>query len=67
MGDALKVSVTAVPERGKANLAVIALLAEALGVPKSRIRVLRGETQASKLLEIEGLDQAELLRRLPAR
>ncbi|AXQ31431.1 DUF167 domain-containing protein [Solimonas sp. K1W22B-7] len=67
MGETLKVSVTAVPEKGKANQAVIALLSEALGVPRSRIRVLRGETQAGKLLEIEGLDQAELLRRLPAR
>lgn len=52
------------PEKGRANHAVIALLAGALGVPKSRIRVLRGDTQANKLLEIEGMDQAELLRRL---
>lgn len=64
MGDALKVSVTAVPERGKANQAVIELLAKVLGVPKSRIRVLRGESQPNKLLEIEGLDDAELRRRL---
>ena len=64
MGDTLKVSVTAVPERGKANEAVIELLAGALGLPKSRIRVLRGETQPNKLVEVDGLDDTELRRRL---
>ncbi|MDM4771595.1 DUF167 domain-containing protein [Solimonas sp. SE-A11] len=64
MGDTLKLSVTAVPERGKANEAVIELLAGTLGVPKSRVRVLRGETQPNKLLEIDGLDEAGLRRRL---
>ncbi len=64
MGDTLKISVTAVPERGKANESVVALLAGFLGLPKSRIRVLRGESQPNKLLEIDGLDEAELQRRL---
>lgn len=64
LGNTLKLSVTAVPERGKANEAVVALLAEVLGLPRSRIRVLRGETQPTKLIEIEGLDEAELRRRL---
>lgn len=64
MGDTLKLSVTAVPERGKANEAVIGLLAGVLGLPRSRIRVLRGETQPNKLIEVEGMDEAELQRRL---
>ena len=64
MGDTLKLSVTAVPERGKANESVIELLAGVLGIAKTRIRVLRGQTQPNKLLEIEGLDEAELQRRL---
>ncbi|HSW14773.1 MAG TPA: DUF167 domain-containing protein [Solimonas sp.] len=64
MGDTLKLSVTAAPERGKANEAVIALLAGVLGLPKSRLQVVRGQTQATKQLAVEGLDQAELWRRL---
>lgn len=62
----LKLSVTAVPERGKANLAVRELLAALLKIPKSRISLLRGETNAQKLFEIEGLDEAELRRRIDA-
>lgn len=64
MGDTLKLSVTAVPEKGRANQAVIELLAAALGLPKSRISVLRGESQANKLVEVAGLDETELGRRL---
>jgi len=64
MGDTLKLSVTTAPEKGKANEAVIGLLAEALGCPVSRISVLRGHGQPRKLVEVEGLDEAELHRRL---
>lgn len=64
MGEVLKVSVTAVPERGKANQAVVALLAAALGLPKRDVRVARGETEARKLIEITGLPEGEVLRRL---
>lgn len=64
MGEVLKLSVTAVPEQGKANDAVIRLLAEALRVPRSAIQVLRGATGTQKLLQIEGLDELEVRRRL---
>jgi uncharacterized protein (TIGR00251 family) len=53
-GAALKVSVGAPPEDGKANAAVIALLAEALGVAKSAISVVSGATNRRKLVEIRG-------------
>ncbi|SER04723.1 hypothetical protein SAMN04488038_114114 [Solimonas aquatica] len=62
----LKLSVTAVPERGKANAAVRELLADLLRIPKSRITLLRGDTSSQKLFEIEGLDEAELRRRIDA-
>ncbi|MFT4045649.1 MAG: DUF167 family protein [Solimonas sp.] len=65
-GKALKVAVTAVPERGKANAAVQALLAAALRVPKTTITLLRGDTQSQKLFEIAGLDEGEVLKRLNA-
>ena len=54
-GGALKVSVTAAPEKGKANAAVIALLSETLGVPKSAIEIVRGETSRIKTVRIHGM------------
>lgn len=64
MGDTLKVSVTTAPEKGKANQAVIELLAGALRLPKSALAVVRGETSQQKLIEIRGLDEPEVWRRL---
>jgi uncharacterized protein YggU (UPF0235/DUF167 family) len=57
---ALLVRVTAAPEDGRANAAVCALVAKALGVPKSAVRVVRGETSRDKILEVEGASQADL-------
>jgi len=50
----LRLRVAAVPEKGKANAAAVALLAKALGVPKSAIRLVAGETARSKVVEIAG-------------
>ena len=52
-GDALALRVRATPEDGRANAAVCKIVSEALGVPKSRVRVVRGPTARSKLLEID--------------
>jgi uncharacterized protein (TIGR00251 family) len=54
VGDRLKVQVTAAPERGKANEAVIEVLADALGVPRSKVRILAGETSPLKTVEVDG-------------
>ena len=49
IGDGIiQVRVTATPEAGKANAAVLALLAKALGVPKSALSIVRGETGRDK-------------------
>jgi uncharacterized protein YggU (UPF0235/DUF167 family) len=58
--DTLRISVTAVPEKGKANAAVIELLARALRQPRSSLRVVRGDSQPNKLIEVPGLSLAEL-------
>ncbi len=50
----LKVRVTAAPEDGKANRALIRLLADALGVAQASIRIASGETSRNKLIEIAG-------------
>jgi len=64
-GKALKVAVTAVPEDGKANDAVIKLLAKLWHVPKSSIAVVAGQTDRNKILHVAG-DPADLMRRLAA-
>lgn len=64
VGDALKVCVTAPPERGKANAAVVALLAEALGMPRSAVRITAGETSPRKIVAIDGVDEKDMLSRL---
>jgi hypothetical protein len=53
----LSVRVTAPPEDGKANAAVCKLVAKTLGVPKSAVRVVRGESARHKMLEIDGMGQ----------
>ena len=58
-GWALKIAVSAPPDKGKANAAVIGLLAELFGVAKSRIAVTHGETDRRKIVEIAG-DPAQL-------
>ncbi len=50
--DTLKVSVPAVPENGKANKAVIELLAEELKLQKSQIEIVRGLTAKIKQIKI---------------
>jgi uncharacterized protein YggU (UPF0235/DUF167 family) len=59
------VQVTAAPKKGKANAAVIEVLAEALDLPKSALRIVSGETSPLKTVEIDG--DAGLLGLLPPR
>lgn len=47
-----KVTTTAIPEHGKANQRVIALLAELLDIPKSSLVIVRGEGSKTKLIDI---------------
>jgi hypothetical protein len=64
LGDTLRIRVTAVAERGKANAAVEATLAEALGIPQASARVVRGMTSQRKVVEVVGLSESEVHRRL---
>ena len=50
----LRLRVRAVPDRGKANAAVIALLARALGVPRSSLALIAGETSRNKTVAVVG-------------
>lgn len=50
--ESYRVRVTAAPERGKANEAVVELLAEYFNVPKSRVNIIAGKTARTKMVEI---------------
>jgi len=63
-GDGIKVTVSAAPERGAANDAVIRLLAEALGVPTSSVQIVRGHTSPRKEVLIVGLAAEQIEQRL---
>jgi uncharacterized protein len=56
----LKARVRAAPEDGKANAALEAVLAKALGVPKSAVRVERGATARIKSVAVDGVDAARI-------
>jgi len=62
----LKVAVTQAPEKGKANQALLKLLAELLGIKRSQITLAAGETSSQKKFLITGVDLAMLQRRLSA-
>lgn len=60
----LSVTVTALPDAGKANAAVCRVVAAAVGVPKSAVSLARGGKARIKTLEVKGVDDEELRRRI---
>jgi uncharacterized protein len=63
-GDAWKVRVTAAPEQGRANDAVLRLLADALGIPRDALVLVSGHGARDKIVELTGLGPALVERRL---
>jgi uncharacterized protein len=61
---ALKVALTAPPVEGAANKALVEFLAKALGVPKSAVAILSGETSRNKSLRVAGIGREDVIRRL---
>jgi uncharacterized protein YggU (UPF0235/DUF167 family) len=60
----MSVRVTASPDEGKANASVCRVVAEALGVPKSAVAVVRGHTARTKTLEVAGITDSDVKRLL---
>jgi uncharacterized protein YggU (UPF0235/DUF167 family) len=60
----LKVRVRAAPESGAANAALEALIAKRIGAPRSRVRVAKGATSRTKMVDIDGVDAPSLMRRI---
>lgn len=65
-GGVLEVRVTRPPADGEANRAVMRLVAGALDLAPSRVVLIAGERGRHKRVRIEGIDDAELARRLAA-
>jgi uncharacterized protein (TIGR00251 family) len=66
VGDRLKIQVAAPPERGRANQAVVALLAATLGLPRADLRIVAGHGSPEKIVEIDA-PPAEVHAKLPPR
>lgn len=60
------ISVTAAAVEGKANRAMLAQLAERLGVSRSSLQIISGEKSRRKLVRVHGIGEVELWRRLGA-
>jgi uncharacterized protein (TIGR00251 family) len=65
-GTAWKVRVVAAPEGGKANDAVVRLLADTLDVPRGDIAIVSGHGTRDKVVALTGIPAAEIERRLTA-
>jgi len=63
-GDAWKIRVTAPPERGRANDAVVELLATTLGLARGSVSLVSGHGGRDKIVELSGITDAELEDRL---
>ena len=66
LGTRLKIAVSAAAEKGKANKAIAAVLARALGVPARRVGLVGGVTKANKQFVVEGMTAETVRRKLEA-
>ncbi|NOX21084.1 MAG: YggU family protein [Nitrospirae bacterium] len=57
LGDQLKVKLTSAPVDGAANKQLIEVLARFFGVKKKAVRIIKGQTSKTKVVEIEGLQK----------
>jgi len=64
LGDALKVQVTAAPEKGKANEAVRAVLAQFFAVKIGQVELISGQTQPRKTFLVNGVNDAAVRQKL---
>ena len=65
-GEGWKVRVAAPPEGGRANDAVLDLLARELALPRRSLSIVSGQSAREKVVRMEGIDRAETERRLEA-
>jgi uncharacterized protein len=63
-GPSWKVRVTAAPDGGRANEAIVRLLAETLSVPRDAVKLVSGRGARDKIVELTGIDADLVERRL---
>src|SRR6266480_3946726 len=63
-GDAWKVRVAAAPRGGRANEAVVRLLADTLAVPREAVTLVSGHGGRDKIVELNGIGPSQIERRL---
>jgi hypothetical protein len=63
-GGALKIRLTAPPVDGAANEALVRFLSEVLGIAKTRVEIVSGQTSREKRIRIGGMSEAEVRRLL---
>ena len=64
LGEMLKIKVSAVPEKGKANQCLIGLLAKQLGVKKNAVSIISGKAKPIKRMQVLGISPETLLKKL---
>jgi uncharacterized protein (TIGR00251 family) len=64
LGDMVKIKVAAPPEKGKANQALVAFLAERLGVKKNDVTILAGQSNPVKQVQVAGISAQVLAEKL---
>jgi uncharacterized protein (TIGR00251 family) len=64
VGEVWKLRVTAPAEGGRANEAVVRLLADTVDVPRRRVSLVSGHTARDKVVELDGVEAAEVERKL---
>lgn len=64
LGDSLKITTSAPPEKGKANLAITKILAKAMGVDRKSVTLTSGPTSVRKEFRIDGITADSLLEKL---
>jgi uncharacterized protein (TIGR00251 family) len=65
-GDSWKVRVAAAPEGGRANAAVVRLLADTLSLPRDSVSLVSGHASRDKIVELTGLGPTQIENRLSA-
>lgn len=63
-GNGIKVRLTAPPEQGKANQALISLLAEKTRLKENQISIIRGHTSRNKVVVFNGIEETEVRKKL---
>jgi len=64
LDDMVKIRVAAPPEKGKANQCLVAFLAKLLGVRRSDVEIVSGQTRPVKQVQVAAISAAELLEKL---